>query len=212
MTERQCRDLLGAAQKALEIERPFNRWITVLWERGGLANHGGTRATGAFLKLYGDWMRSYGEKACWVYTHEHGEENGIHLHLLLHIPVRLDAKFRVMPRRWTAGILPNGYVKQAVKSLKLTGGNSPDPYLRDLYLLRLRAKLHYMLKAASKHVEASLGLSDWGEAEWGQVSLVYGKRSGCWQNWRRAGSPSMFRVADGSPLRGVASQTLEIGP
>lgn len=183
LSEAQCLRVLEAADAALHIDKPFNRWLTILWERGGLSGYDGTRATGAWLKLLGDWMRARGEKARWVYSHEQGVKNGIHVHILLHVPGRLDFQFRVQPRRWAAGLLPGRYTKGVVKTLKIPSCSNPDPYLRQLAVERLRAKLHYMLKAAPPELESKLGLQAWGEVRWGQSSTVYGKRAGSWQGW-----------------------------
>ncbi len=37
---------------------PFNRFTTVHWQAAGVAD--GLKATGRFLKLLGDWLRSNG--------------------------------------------------------------------------------------------------------------------------------------------------------
>jgi len=184
LSERQCLNMLGGAHKALEIGRPLNRWITILWARGGLEDYDGVKATGAFFKRFGDWMRRHGERACWIYSHERGEINGVHVHLLLHVPERLDGAFRKMPRRWVGAILPRGYVVDAVESKKLKGGNSPDEHIRELYRVRMLAKLHYMMKETDPRTKARLGIPENLSGDDFPMSPVFGKRSGCWQGWR----------------------------
>jgi len=181
----QCRQVVEAAYAALDVGRPLNRWITIAWGLGGLYGYSGTRATGEFLKIYRDWMRSRGARICWVYSHETGDYLGIHVHLLLHVPRRLDGQFGNLPLRWVKRLLPNRYVAGVVNTQKLYGGEAGDAYFEAAYIRQLNYKLHYMLKAGSKRTEAALKLQNWGHKEWGQDSRVEGKRCGCWQNWRR---------------------------
>lgn len=181
LSEAQCRRVLHATERAHAAGKSFNRFITILWQRGGIDEQDATRATQRFLKLVGDWLRLRGEMFCWTYVHEWGRVNGAHVHILMHVPARLDSEFSRMPRRWVQKLLPLGYVKGAVDTKKLPGANTPDDVSMDLYSHALSSRLHYVLKAAPPALEGKLGLTGCGHAQWGRSSRVYGQRAGSWQ-------------------------------
>jgi len=181
LSEHQCRLLLAASDRASAANAPLNRFITILWERGGIAEREAAKATQLFLKLAGDWFRSRGERFCWVYVHEWGVRNGAHAHILLHVPRHLDKEFGRLPLKWVKRLLPTGYRQGALKSLKLLGGNAPDGISAQIYAESLMYRLHYMMKAANPALEAKLKLVGASHAVWGQSSPIYGKRAGCWQ-------------------------------
>lgn len=184
LTLRQCRSVIDGAARASAAGQPFNRFITLLWERGGLAGADATDATRAFVKLASDWMRLRGHRLCWAYVHEWGAKNGAHAHVLLHVPPDLQSAFRLMPRRWTTSILPGRYVAGVVDSIIIPGAHTPDDVSWDLYGHSLTARIHYMLKAAPLELESELGVSAWGRSRWGQSSRVFGKRAGAWLDRR----------------------------
>lgn len=185
LSEAQCRRVLHASERAQATGNPFNRFITILWQHGGIPEKEATLATQRFLKLAGDWLRLRGEPCRWVYVHEWGPKNGAHVHILLHVPPRLDSDFSLMPLRWTKRILPGGYVKNTLDSKKLPGANAPDNVSREVYRHALWARLHYVLKAAPPALEGKLGLTGCGHAQWGRSSRVYGQRAGSWQVRRK---------------------------
>lgn len=180
LTLRQCRVVIDGAERANIAGKPFNRFITLLWERGGLAGADATDATRSFVKLASDWMRLRGHRLCWAYVHEWGATNGAHAHVLVHVPADLRSDFRIMPRRWATRILPDRYVAGVVDTVIIPGAHAPDDVSWDLYGHSLTARIHYMLKAAPAGLETKLGVSTWGRSRWGQTSRVFGKRAGAW--------------------------------
>lgn len=178
----QCRALIDSAARAAQSGRSFNRFITILWERGALADADATAATRSFIKLASDWFRQHGERLCWAYVHEWGKQNGAHVHILLHVPKSLDRKFRGKPLRWTKAILPINYKKGILDTTQVIGGNAPDDVSWDLYGHSIEARIHYMLKAAPPYLEKEVGVLGWGRANWGQTSRIFGKRLGVWQD------------------------------
>lgn len=186
LTSYQCQRIIDAAFAAHDTGRSLNRWITITWALGGLKGYEGPQATVAFLKRYRDWMRRHGEKAYWVYSHETGPLRGIHVHLLLHVPPRLNAEFRRCPLRWTKASLRTSYVARTLKTRKVSAQQACDADRGELYELWLRFKLHYMLKTASRRAELHLGVRGWSWIDWGRESEVLGKRYGCWQGWQKA--------------------------
>lgn len=180
LTRRQCCAIIDGWERASAAGKPFNRFITLLWERGGLAGPDATAATRSFVKVASDWMRLRRERLLWAYVHEWGAKNGAHVHILLHVPPALQSEFRHMPMRWTKKILPGRYVAGVVDTKIIPGADTPDNLSWDLYGHSVFARIHYMLKAAPPSLEAELGMTGWGRSRWGQTSRIFGKRAGAW--------------------------------
>lgn len=171
---------MDAADRAIACGRPFNRFLTLLWQRGGIDEREAVAATTAFLKLASDWMRTGGGRLCWAYTMESGARNGAHAHILLHVPPHLDRQFRVMPRRWATRLLGGFYVPKVVRTRRIRGADA-EGIGRDLYQHALRARLRYLLKAAPPDLEEQVGLDGIPFPAWGRFCQVYGRRAGWWQ-------------------------------
>lgn len=170
------------ARRALKIGRPYNRFITLLVEEGGFHEREAAAATRAFIKLVADWLRKKGGRLCWTYSLEWGPRHRTHAHILLHVPPGLNKEFRLMPRRWAKHLLPLAITGAAI-SKRIRGANAPDGVSTDLYDRELWADLYYLMKAAPEALEEPLGMVGKGRPgiRWGQSSLVFGKRSGSWQ-------------------------------
>lgn len=179
LTERQCRQLIDAAWQAEAIGQPFNRFATLLWERGGIDGRDNAIMTGKFIKLVGDWAGRHGYKLNWAWVQEWGSVNGAHVHILLHVPPDLNSIFRKMPLRWTKQLLPAAYIDDVLECQKLN--YAANTRAREAEVL---GKVHYMLKCAPAALESKLGMVGWGHADWGQSCIVTGKRLARWQ--RRA--------------------------
>ncbi|MBD3761917.1 hypothetical protein [Rhizorhabdus sp.] len=186
LSEAECRAMQNGARRAIEIGKPYNRFITVLLEKGGFPERDAAAATRAFIKLIADWLREKGGRLCWTYSLEWGSQNLSHVHILLHIPPDLDKKFRPMPQRWAKSFLPLGKFAGAVLSKRIRGANTPDGVSVGLYDRELWADLYYLMKAAPVALEEPLAMLGRGRPgiRWGQSSLVFGKRSGSWQERR----------------------------
>lgn len=185
LTAKQCRNLLAAAGVAIEIGKPFNRWITIAWERGGVDPRDNAAATGRFVKMASEWMRARGERLIWAWVQEASERTGAHVHMLLHVPPLFDPLFRPYPLRWVKRVLPGPYIPKILKVEKLaTGlGEGSDPAVYETLVL---GKVHYMLKAAPHALERQLDMEGRGYKPWGQPCATFGKRMGIWQGWKAA--------------------------
>jgi hypothetical protein len=188
LAEHDCRKVIASAEAAWAAGMPYNRWITILWERGGIDPRDNAKATGAFIGFAREWLRARGHRLAWCWVQEHGERNGAHCHILLHVPPELDPLFRKMPLRWVKRILGGQYVKRALlaKRLSLASCARADNAIGipEAYYVQLMGKVHYMLKCAPAVLELDLGLHRFSHAEWGQSCLIYGKRAGVWQQRR----------------------------
>lgn len=181
LSERQCRDLIDAAEKAEALGQPFNRFMTLLWERGGIDSRDNANVTGRFIKLASDWARQRGYKLNWAWVQEWGRHNRAHVHILLYVPPLFDPIFRPMPLRWTKRLLPDAYVTGVLECQKL--GFRTNTPAREAEVM---GKVHYMLKCAPAALEIKLDMVARGYCQWGQGCVTFGKRAGIWQGWRKA--------------------------
>ncbi len=172
----QCHNLIDATMRAWDACQPFNRWITLLWERGGIAARDNVKATGRFVKLASDWARQHGYRLIWAWVQEWGPVNLAHVHLLLYVPPELNWQFQNMPLRWVKQILPGQYVTGVLES------HRPDKTLG--HWRWLLGKVHYMLKCAPAELEGQLGMTGLGPKPWGQRCQTYGRRLSVWQGWQ----------------------------
>ena len=181
LNECQCRDLIGAAEKAEALGQPFNRFVTILWERGGIVSRDNAKVTGQFIKLASDWARQHGYRLNWAWVQEWGSFHRAHIHILLLVPPMFDPIFRPMPLRWTKRLLPGGYLTGVLECQKL--GFLNNPLAREVEAM---GKVHYMLKCAPAALELKLDMHGRGYTEWGRDGVTFGKRMGIWQGWRNA--------------------------
>lgn len=168
---------------ARESGFPFNRFITLLWERSGVDARRNGETTARFVKLASDWARRHGYRLVWAWVQEHGWKNGAHVHLVLHVPLELDPIFKTMPAKWTKLCLPGAYVRKTLQCQKVRFGdiaaNNPEAYKA-----AIMGKVHYMLKCAPAALESELGMVGKGYKPWGQSGVTFGKRARIWQGWK----------------------------
>lgn len=171
LTKAQCAKLIEAAYQAMDEGQPFNRFITLLWERAGIEGRDAVQMTGRFMKLASDWARRHGYRLVWAWVQEWGPVNGAHVHILLHVPPELDWQFRPMPRRWAKHCLAGRYVRKTVDSKRIKAGWFGLSYERALLYY-----VHYMLKCAPAALELELKMLGLGSKPWGQSGATFGKR------------------------------------
>ena len=177
----QCRSLIDAANRATDAGLPFNRFITILWQRGGIDAVKNATLTGAFIKRVADWLRPNSHPLAWAWVQENSRKNGAHVHIVLHVPPALDALFRTKPLKWVKAMLPSRYVAGVIQCQRIRGaGRSAD--VSPLHAANLHRRLAYMLKGCDRATGLSLRLPRFGDA-----SITFGKRLGVWQRrpvWR----------------------------
>lgn len=184
LAERECRLLIDGAYEAWQRGQPFNRFITLLWEKGGVDPRDNAKATRQFLKHAGGWLRPFDCKLvhCWV--QECGRVNGAHVHILLHVPKHLDPLFARKPMHWAKLCLPGAYVAKTVDTQRVAPWADPKGNA-DAYEAEFMAKLHYMLKCAPAALESDLGMTNWRSPwskNWGKSGAILGKRAARWQD------------------------------
>ena len=153
-------ELVEAAMRAIAIGSPFNRHLTVHWEKGRLTDSQAAEATGRLLKLIRDWARKNGGCVAYAWVRENGPGKGSHTHILLHIPSGLKLK---LTRRWYRGSTGwRGPLKKAVKSVCIGRNAGAARSASDHYRAHLANLLAYLLKGADEPAALALGLEDWG--------------------------------------------------
>lgn len=174
LTRPQTTNLLDAADWALEIGLPLNRFVTINWETAGVADC--TKATGRFLKHAGDWLRRRGHRIAYLWVQESGARVGQHVHMLIHVPPDLARRFSQLQRRWLKASGAS-FCKDLIRSRPV--GHSYRAAMSSAwpaYYVNLERVLRYMLK------QSWLGDASSGGPRKACQSLVRGKRCGTSEN------------------------------
>lgn len=153
-------EVVEAAQRAIAIGRPFNRHLTVHWEKAGLTDAEAASATGRLLKLISDWLRRHGGTA-YTWVRENGDGKGSHTHILFHVPRGLSLS---LTKRWYRivtgwkGSVPNGALLT-----KRIGGTARCAFSNsDWYLANLSYVVGYVLKGVEARHGIALELETYG--------------------------------------------------
>lgn len=155
---RDAENIIAAARFALRIGLPLNRFVTLHLDAAGIADP--MKAIGRLAKLMGDWIRVNGGGFAYVATREAGDGKGEHMHLLLHVPARLRARFnrrqsgwlRAIGARRAAGVI----VSKPVGRFYFTPES--DLEARVHYAENLKGTLAYLLKGAEPKALERLAL------------------------------------------------------
>lgn len=172
-------EVVEAAQRAIAIGRPFNRHLTVHWEKAGLTDAQAAAATGSFVKLIVDWARRHGGTS-YAWVRENGERKGSHTHILLHVPQGLSL---ALTRRWYRtvtgwqGKLPS----KAVRTVCIGGSARCALAGGEHYSANLAYVVSYLLKGVDEHGGIALDLDRYasgGEIQGKRVSISGSLRDG----------------------------------
>tara|TARA_B100000678_G_scaffold290613_1_gene303994 strand:- start:6076 stop:6708 length:633 start_codon:yes stop_codon:yes gene_type:complete len=183
LTRHQCEAILHAVADAWAIGKPFNRFLTLLWEHGGIDPRENGAATARFRHHVQGFLAGHGETLAHCWVQECGSEYGAHVHMLAHVPPHLDPLFRPKPLHWTKLCLPGPYVARVVECQRIAFARNPEGNAA-AYRADLMSKVHYMLKCAPADLEPALGMHLWRSnvsKNWGRSGVTFGKRSGRWQ-------------------------------
>lgn len=210
----QAKNIVAGAVHAGTIARPLNRFITIHWEAGSVAD--GPGPTTAFMKLAGDWLALHGEPRVWVWVREAGESKGDHVHILMHVPPRLIMRFAARQRGWLkacgviyrAGVVDTERLGFDYNVVRL------GPRFADWYLGELTKVIEYFLKGAEAKTAVAMGLNRPREFE----GDVMGKRVATSESigasartrWtaRHADDPA----ADGTRIEQIAAMVYPVTP
>lgn len=176
-----CRNIIDAALYAEAVGSPLNRWITINWDRGKVERP--LWATGRFLKLATDWLRSKGVSAGYVWVRESGAHKGNHVHIIMRVPDALATAFSSHQSGWLKAC--GARRSKGVVDTSPVGRSYDEPVAS--YAPNLDNILSYMIKGADDEAHHRLRLD---AARWEPGGFVVGKRSGFSQN---VGPAARFR-------------------
>jgi hypothetical protein len=153
-------EVVEAAQRSIAIGRPFNRHLTVHWEKAGLTDAEAAGATGRLLKLIQDWLRRHGGTA-YTWVRENGDGKGSHTHILLHVPRGLSLR---LTKRWYRLVTSwKGRVPDGAVLTKRIGGTADCALTgSDWYLANLAYVVGYVLKGVEAPDGTALDLERYG--------------------------------------------------
>jgi hypothetical protein len=188
LTREQCVAILASVDAMIAKGMPPNRFLTVHWEKLGVALADALNRLAAFLNLARDWARKRGHEIAWLWIRENDFGDGMkgeHVHILLHIPEPIIGEFtRRMTRRWLLRVTGSKYVKggsrfDTIGQRASDYRNAPEIYRGNLSKLLVG----YLLKGASKDAARELGLPRWDDGgrivgkRWGRSQFLVG-----WEN------------------------------
>jgi hypothetical protein len=153
-------EVVEAAQRAIIIGRPFNRHLTVHWEKAGLTDAKAAGATGRLLKLISEWLRKRGGTA-YTWVRENGDGKGSHTHILLHVPRGLSLSLTKRWYRLVSGCEARD-AKGAVVTKRIGGSASCAFSGSDWYLANLAYVVGYVLKGVKARDGIALELERYG--------------------------------------------------
>jgi hypothetical protein len=180
LTLKQAKGVIAAIQTSGNIGLPLNRHLTLHWGCYGISDADAGKATGDFLKLTSQFLRSKRQPFAFVYVRENDAGDGSkgpHTHFLLHVPPAIAARFVAMQRRWLRIVTGKAYRRNAMRTSRIGRSVAAATAAPALYAVNLAVVVHYVLKAAEPAAASALGLTH--APEYGRV---IGKRAGWSEN------------------------------
>lgn len=186
--------LIAATEFALFIGAPFNRWITIHWQKAGLTDELAAGAVTAFLKRAGDAVRYWGGTFAAAWAREDGfdrkgEPKGSHVHILAHVSAGLLGRFKRAQMGWLKALrLSPRHNGGTIEGKPIMGSLATVGQSSDLYAVNLWTVAGYTVKGADQAVLDRAGIDRQHVAG----GTITGKRAGTTQNvgrgeWKRAG-------------------------
>lgn len=173
-----AQNIIRSAYRAKMIGLPFNRFVTIHFERAGLADKDAAAAIGKLMKLATDWIRRQGRifTYAWVRENDAGDgSKGSHVHILCHCPDTIP--IGRMWQRWLRNVTGRPYRAKAIKSKRIGGTLNAHATTPAVYLQNLDRVLAYICKGVSKVDTGKLGLPRHQAG-----GSIIGKRAGWSQN------------------------------
>ncbi len=161
----QVENLVQAAGFAALSGLPLNRHLTILWEQANCVGRV-QDIQGRFLERLRKWLEYRSVVPAFVWVFERGRDNGLHSHIVVHVPAEQLSNFKRMLLRWIDGDVD-------AKTVKLTSVRYREGVG---YLKPVRGLLRYLLKGAARRSTNQLGIIHTPQG------LVMGKRAGTSQN------------------------------
>ena len=150
LTIDEVRNIGLAVEQAHLLGLAFNRFITIHWERAGIAEINAAKATASFLKYARDYLFSKGQSFAYIWVRENDEGNGSkghHAHILAHVPK--GQTLGNLQRRWISAITGKPYRKRVIRTRIIARHSDAAENAFQLYQLNLAIVRDYCLKGAS---------------------------------------------------------------
>lgn len=182
LTIKQVEHIMQAIIAADMIGLPFNRFITIHWERAGLTGQDSALATSRFLKLARDNLVSKGFPfaSIWVRENDEGDRSkGDHVHILAHVPK--GHSLGRWQRRWIRIITGKPYRKNVILTRTIARHSEAAENAPEHYQLNLTILAEYILKGACREAAMAFNLPSWRLG-----GKVEGQRVGMSKNLSRA--------------------------
>jgi hypothetical protein len=158
LTLRQARDLMAAAQYALDSGKPLTRHLTVRLERQGIADADAVGAIGKLITLLRDHVRkTAGGEIAYIWSRENGATIGGHVHILLHLPAGYIWRGHRV-QQWVERVSCRPYKKGAIKTTRIGGTAKAHESNPGLYLANLATIVGYLIKGTCPNAGAALEL------------------------------------------------------
>lgn len=180
LTAAQVAATIDAAATAWARGMPFNRHITIHWERAGVPDSRAAVATGAFLKLVRQFLRSRGERFAYVWVRENDAgdgSKGSHVHILAYVRPDAAAAFTAMQRRWLRRVTGRAYRAGVIRTARIGGRLRTATAAPEVYRANLAAIVAYVLKGALPDATRARDLVRYSDG-----GRIIGKRVGRSQN------------------------------
>ena len=182
LTIKEVRKTGMAMHTAHLLDIPLNRFITIHWERAGVAEIDAAKATAAFLKYAREYLASKGLPFAHVWVRESDEGDGSkghHVHILAHLPK--GQSLGRLQRGWIKAITDKPYRKKVILTRLIARHSEAAQNAPQLYQLNLAVLRDYCLKGATYDAAKAFSLPSWRLG--GQV---IGQRVGMSKNLSRA--------------------------
>lgn len=159
LTAKQVGNLAEAAAHALTIGLPFNRMVTIHWEKAGVPLAEMARATGKYIDLVTKALARRGHATAWLWVHENGKDKGGHCHILIHVPASLVGWITGQHKKWIRRISGRPYRDRTIKSVPIGRHLGVEESNLDLFGQNLLSAVGYVLKGADDAAAAQLRLT-----------------------------------------------------
>lgn len=173
LTDEEVMRALRLVEYSNAIGTPLNRLVTILWERAGITD--AEAATASFVKSLTDHLRRQGFEGPYLWSMENGPRQGVHVHILHHLPPELGRTVGYRHRGWLAS-LGARYGNKVINSKVITGRLSAfrgSAYARARFFKEQQSTVAYLLKCCSfemrNHMRSSHSV---------RSSFVVGRRLG----------------------------------
>jgi hypothetical protein len=182
LSAKQCASIVNAIFDTRDIGQPFNRFITIHWDRAGCRPDQGASASQAFVTFVRHWLNARGYPCTYVWVRENDDGDGSkgeHVHILLHLPKGVS--LARLQQRWIKAITHQPYRRGVINTRVIAGYSQAATAAPEHYWANVCAVGEYVLKGGLRCDLNAIGLT----GRWGDGGRVVGQRVGMSRNLSR---------------------------